>query len=90
MKTSLRQKPLRPRQVEGRFVVSNRRAVKTLMRVSWRFPGDLVSTDAEPDGKHLLEDGIHGPNRMNQFIWKFELNPGESRVVNLRYSLLIP
>ncbi len=74
--------------VKGTLTVTNQRAETLELVIRRRFSGKLIEADEEPECR-LLAEGVYSVNQRNELNWTIKLKPGEQRVFNYKYSVLV-
>ena len=72
----------------GTLTVANNRAETVKVVIRRRFSGELIEADAEPQTV-LLQEGAYSLNQRNELTWTITLEPGESRALTYRYTVLV-
>ncbi len=70
------------------LTVTNQRAETLELVIRRRFSGKLIEADEEPECR-LLAEGVYSVNQRNELNWTVKLKPGEQRVFNYKYSVLV-
>jgi hypothetical protein len=74
--------------VRGELSLTNNRAETVKVVIRRRFSGDLIEADGDPECT-LMEEGVYSINQRNEAVWTITLEPGESRTLTYRYSVLV-
>ena len=74
--------------VRGTLTARNQRAETIELVIRRRFSGKLIEADEKPDCR-LLAEGVYSVNQRNELNWTIKLKPGEQRVLNYKYSVLV-
>jgi len=74
--------------VQGLLTVSNHRAEEIELVIRRRFSGKLLEADEKPESR-LLAEGAYSVNQRNELIWTLKLKPGEEKVLNYKYKVLV-
>lgn len=74
--------------VKASLSVVNGRKEKIHFLLRRNLSGDVVSADGAPADR-LLEEGIWSVNARHALTWEFDLAPGETRQIGVRYTVLI-
>ncbi|TWT75764.1 hypothetical protein CA13_73370 [Planctomycetes bacterium CA13] len=74
--------------VKGLLTVRNQRAEEIELVIRRRFSGKVLEADEDPKC-HLLAEGVYSINQRNELIWTLKLKPGEEKLFNYKYSVLI-
>ncbi|MDP7129270.1 MAG: hypothetical protein QF437_02220 [Planctomycetota bacterium] len=81
-------KRFRKTKVQGELTTSNHRKEIVPLVIRRRFSGDLISADNSPRNT-LMEEGVYSVNRRHELLWTLDLQPGESKTLKYRYSVLV-
>lgn len=74
--------------VEGKLAMKNYRSKPVKIMIKRRFSGELISANGKPKCE-LCEEGVYSVNERNELIWEITLKPGEEKILNYKYSLLV-
>ncbi len=74
---------------QGEISANNHRKQPISLLIRRRFSGELLSSEGSPE-KKLSEEGIDSVNKRNELLWKLKVDPGGSKTLTYRYSVLVP
>lgn len=74
--------------VKGEVQLCNHRKESVEIVVRREFSGELLSSVGEPETK-LLERGVYSVNRRQELVWTLTLAPGEERLLDYTYDVLV-
>ena len=75
-------------EVKGELLLCNHRDESIKVVVRRRFSGELIEADGSPENV-IREDGVYSVNPRHELTWTVELEPGEERTIEYRYSVLV-